>query len=99
MRREIQYSIAFDTLIVLMKVAVKPRQGNEVERVNTETDADGNADVGEILLSYWKHEIIEKYFRGLKTSKSISNWEKSKYLHMKTDKWAKGVLRLKLADT
>ena len=94
---DLQYAIAFDALVVLMKIAVKTAvktgQGKE-------TDADGNAGAGKILLRYWKHEIIEKYFRNMASNKVVLyEWEKSKYFHMKTDKWVKGVLRLKLAET
>lgn len=75
---DLQYSIAFDALVMLMKAAVNP-----------------GTRAGQILLGYWKHEIIEKYFRQLATKKCTQKkWERLEYSHMVTDEWVKGVLQL-----
>jgi len=80
---DIQYSIAFDTLVVLMKAAV-----------NAETKA------GQILLRYWKHEIIQKYFRQLPghSGNIKTRWERLLYSHKMTVEWVKEVLQLKFVQ-
>eukprot|EP00985_Skeletonema_marinoi_P000732 scaffold272_cov143-Skeletonema_marinoi.AAC.4 len=79
---DVQYSIAFDTLVVLMKAAV-----------NAETKA------GQILLRYWKHEIVQKYFRQLPgRSGNIKSKERLLYSHKMTAEWVKEVLQLKFVQ-
>ncbi len=54
------------------------------------------SEAGKLLLRYWKHEIIERYYAALHSPYTVLRlWANSKYRHMKTDEWAKEALQLK----